>query len=60
MDEALTWLDIHAERPDVVEHWRELKQQGFTPQAPVEHEREREHPSRRRRRRRRRRRAMRM
>jgi len=59
LDEALTWLDVHAERPDVVEHWRELKQQGFTAHAPVEHERDREHPVRRRRRRRRRR-AMRM
>ena len=26
-DDALTWLDIHGDRPDVVEHWRELKLQ---------------------------------
>jgi poly(A) polymerase len=25
LDEALTWLEIHGERPDVVAHWRELK-----------------------------------
>ena len=24
-DDALTWFDIHGERPEVVEHWRELK-----------------------------------
>jgi poly(A) polymerase len=26
-EEALIWLDIHAERPDVVAHWRELQAQ---------------------------------
>jgi hypothetical protein len=25
LEEALTWLEIHGERPDVVAHWRELK-----------------------------------
>ena len=54
--EALTWLDIHGERPDVVEHWRQLQQHpahpsGATEAAPAER------PFRRRRRRRRRRRA---
>ncbi len=27
LDEALTWLEIHGDRPDVVEHWRELNAQ---------------------------------
>ena len=27
LPEALTWLEIHGERPDVVEHWRELMAQ---------------------------------
>ena len=27
LDEALTWLEIHGDRPDVVAHWRELKAQ---------------------------------
>jgi poly(A) polymerase len=25
IDEALTWLEIHGEQPDVVSHWRELQ-----------------------------------
>jgi hypothetical protein len=25
INEALTWLDIHGERPDVVQHWRALQ-----------------------------------
>lgn len=25
LDEALTWLEIHDERPDVLAHWKELK-----------------------------------
>jgi len=25
LDEALTWLDMHGERPEVVAHWRELQ-----------------------------------
>jgi poly(A) polymerase len=25
LDEALTWLEIHGDRPDVVEHWRALR-----------------------------------
>ncbi len=55
--DALTWLDVHAERPDVVAYWRELAAE--TP-AQAQHpaaEPEREAPFRRRRRRRRRRRA---
>jgi poly(A) polymerase len=27
IDEALTWLEIHGDRPDVVAHWRELQAQ---------------------------------
>jgi len=27
LDEALTWLEIHGDRPDVVAHWRELQAQ---------------------------------
>ena len=25
LDEALTWLEIHGDRPEVVAHWRELQ-----------------------------------
>ena len=32
VDEALTWLEIHGERPDVVAHWRALRAEGTTPQ----------------------------
>jgi poly(A) polymerase len=28
LDEALTWLEVHGDRPDVVAHWRELKAQA--------------------------------
>jgi len=27
-DDALTWLEIHGDRPDAVAHWRELKSQA--------------------------------
>ncbi|HJR59116.1 MAG TPA: polynucleotide adenylyltransferase PcnB [Vicinamibacterales bacterium] len=27
LDEALTWVEIHGDRPDVVAHWRELQSQ---------------------------------
>jgi poly(A) polymerase len=53
LDEALTWLDVHGDRPDVVAHWRELKSSASHPQA--EPARDGEGPFRRRRRRRRRR-----
>ena len=61
LDDALTWLEIHGEHPDIVEHWRGLKaqgahqapvEQGAAEQPPPEHDR----PVHRRRRRRRRRR----
>jgi poly(A) polymerase len=55
LDEALTWLEIHGNRPDVVEHWRQLRSEGMAAQPTAE--RERLGPFRRRRRRRRRRRA---
>ena len=52
--EALTWLEIHGDRPDAVAHWRELQQQQVAHDAPpVEEAADR--PFRRRRRRRRRR-----
>jgi hypothetical protein len=53
IEEALTWLDIHGDRPDVVAHWRELKSNA--PQEQPEVAQERNGPFRRRRRRRRRR-----
>ena len=28
LDEALTWLEVHGDRPDAVAHWRELNAQG--------------------------------
>ena len=52
-DEALTWLDIHGDRPDVVAHWRALQEQGVEQHRVPE--RVADHPLRRRRRRRRRR-----
>jgi poly(A) polymerase len=59
LDDALTWLEVHGEHPDIVEHWRGLKAQGAHQQPsaepgasePLDHDR----PVRRRRRRRRRR-----
>jgi poly(A) polymerase len=54
LDEALTWLEIHGDRPDVVAHWRNLQAQAVPPQP---HEQPAEAPFRLRRRRRGRRRA---
>ena len=58
LDEALTWLDVHGDRPELVEHWRALKAQSASQPAPPGATAE-SHPSdaplRRRRRRRRRR-----
>ena len=51
--EAVTWLDIHGERPEAVAHWRQLQQQATHPAAPEEAA---DRPFQRRRRRRRRRR----
>jgi poly(A) polymerase len=61
LDEALTWLDIHGESPDIVAHWRQLQSEGpqaagSAPGAPQEGQ-QTPGPFRRRRRRRRRRRA---
>jgi poly(A) polymerase len=59
LDDALTWLEIHGEAPEIVAHWRNLKAQAGShqphqaPDAPVESTGE--PPFRRRRRRRRRR-----
>jgi poly(A) polymerase len=33
LPEALTWLEIHGDRPDVVEHWREVLAQRHAPEA---------------------------
>jgi poly(A) polymerase len=33
LDEALTWLEIHGDRPEVVAHWRELKAERQEPTA---------------------------
>jgi poly(A) polymerase len=55
--EALTWLDVHGDNPDVVAHWRELQVQASSGQSPAEDQPGREaaaFPRRRRRRRRRR------
>jgi hypothetical protein len=51
--EAVTWLEIHGDRPEAVAHWRQLQQQAAHPPASVEEAAD--HPFRRRRRRRRRR-----
>jgi poly(A) polymerase len=55
LDEALTWLEIHGDRPDVVAHWRNLQGQAV-PSQPQEQQ-PAEAPFRFRRRRRGRRRA---
>jgi poly(A) polymerase len=59
LDEALTWLEVHGDRPEVVAHWRELKAQTDA-QPPQPHDPTlpppaSDEPFRRRRRRRRRR-----
>ena len=36
LSEALTWLEIHGGRPDVVEHWRALQLQPGPGAAPIE------------------------
>jgi poly(A) polymerase len=55
LDEAITWLEIHGDRPDVVAHWRNLQAQGVP--APAVHEHAADSPFRPRRRRRGRRRS---
>jgi poly(A) polymerase len=55
-EEALTWLEIHGERPDVVEHWRAVQAEGVVRQ-PHGHDDVSEQVLRPRRRRRRRRRS---
>jgi poly(A) polymerase len=54
--EAVTWLEIHGDRPDAVTHWRQLQRQMLHPPPPSSEEAA-DRPFRRRRRRRRRRRA---
>ena len=55
LDEALTWLEIHGDRPDVVAHWRELQSQRpeHAPAAAIPAPEDARTPFRRRRRRRR-------
>jgi poly(A) polymerase len=57
LEDALTWLEVHGDHPDIVAHWRALKAQGEH-QAPAEQgaaeQPEHDRPVRRRRRRRRR------
>jgi poly(A) polymerase len=55
LDEAITWLEIHGDRPDVVAHWRNLQAQGV--QSPAHEQAADKPPFRVRRRRRGRRRA---
>ena len=53
LDEAITWLEIHGDRPDVVAHWRALQAQGV-PSQPQEQAADAPYRARRRRRGRRR------
>ena len=53
--EAVTWLEIHGEQPEIVEHWREFQRHATHP--PPSAEKAADQPFQRRRRRRRRRRA---
>jgi poly(A) polymerase len=53
IDEAITWLEIHGDRPDVVAHWRGLQAEGTQAQ-PHEQTADTAYRPRRRRRRRRR------
>jgi poly(A) polymerase len=55
LDEAITWLDVHGDRPDVVAHWRQLHSQGVPSHPATDAESEPPFQRRRRRRRRRRR-----
>jgi len=55
LEEAITWLEIHGDRPEVVAHWRALQTQAAPAPPPQEHAAD--HPFRARRRRRGRRRA---
>ncbi len=55
LDEAITWLEIHGDRPDVVAHWRALQAEPVTgPDGTLEVPVPTPYPLRRRRRRRRR------
>jgi hypothetical protein len=51
--ETLTWIDIHGDAPDVVEHWRGFVEAAATYEDAAQSDTP--HPARRRRRRRRRR-----
>jgi poly(A) polymerase len=53
LPEALTWLEIHGDRPDVVSHWRTLQAQEAEGRQPAEMSADLSYRPRRRRRRRR-------
>jgi poly(A) polymerase len=57
IEDALTWLEIHGDRPDIVAHWRALQAQATHAEAaaasPLEHAADADYRPRRRRRRRR-------
>jgi poly(A) polymerase len=36
LDEALTWMEIHGDSPEVVAHWREMQTQDSAPSAEAE------------------------
>ncbi len=38
LDEALTWLEIHGDQPDVVAHWRALQAEAAANPQPHEHD----------------------
>jgi len=47
--EALTWLEIHGDAPEVLEHWRAARAEGASPEATVDRPRARGRRRRRRR-----------
>jgi poly(A) polymerase len=54
VDEAITWLEVHGDRPDAVAHWRQLQSQGVAAHPATDADGEAPFRPRRRRRRRRR------
>ena len=38
LDEALTWLEIHGDQPDVVAHWRALQAEAAANPQPPDHD----------------------
>ena len=52
--DALTWLDVHGDAPELVEHWKAMPVESGAVEAPIDGAEVDPAPSRRRRRRRRR------